>query len=297
MLTFSQPQVAPEPDSEPDSPDLIPHFSLTDPFSTTVNEMDETIEVQLSNDPEFSIVIPRRNLAESEVVEILRTAITALLQAKEAQTKREFEEMDSKLKSREKDLIGEGYEKGLRSAYLMCTTLQGKALADSDPVKDQPGIPTVIIDYLANRTKDKNAPPEDDHSWDIPKFEGVDDVLASMDGNLIKALGKYEGVVVHVITTGQVATDATDEDGFFGKCTVTVPDNTMNGYVVGHLQGCGTTVIIGADDCLYLYTPHHALDREWAPMDGSRGATLQVADGQITFSKQPDLDVVSLSEW
>ena len=103
-------------------------------------------------------------------------------------------------------------------------------------------------------------------------------------------------MVVHVITAGQVETDATDEDGFFGKCTVTVPDNTMNGYVVGHLQGCGTAVIIGADDCLYLYTPQHALDREWAPMDGSRGATLQVADGQIT-SKTPDLEIVCLSEW
>ena len=242
------------------------------------------------------MVIPRRNLAESEVVEILKTAITAVLQAKEAQTKRVFEEMGSELNSREKDLIGEGYEKGLRSAYLMCTTLQGEPLADSDPVKDQPGIPTDIIDYLANRTKDKNAPPEDD-SWDISKFEGVGGVLASMDGNMIKALGKYDGLVVNVITTGQVETDATDEDGFFGKCTVTVPDKTMNGYVVGYVQGCGTAVIIGADDCLYLYTPHHALDREWAPMDGSRGATLQVADGQITFSKQPDLDVVCLSEW
>jgi hypothetical protein len=153
MLTFSQPQVAPEPDSEPDSPDLIPHFSLTDPFSTTVNQMDETIDIQLSNDPEFSMVIPRRNLAESEVFEILKTAIIAVLQAKEAQTKRVFEEMDSELKSREKDLIGEGYEKGLRSAYLMSTTFQGEALADSHPVKEQPGIPKVIIDYLANRTR------------------------------------------------------------------------------------------------------------------------------------------------
>jgi len=89
-----------------------------------------------------------------------------------------------------------------------------EALADSDPVKEQPGIPTVIIEYLANRTKDKNAPPEDD-SWDILKFEGVGGVLATMDGNLIKALGKYDGLVVHVITTGQVETDATDEDGFF----------------------------------------------------------------------------------
>ena len=144
--------------------------------------------------------------------------------------------------------------------------------------------------------RDKNAPPEDD-SWDISKFEGVGSVLASMDGNLIKALGKYDGLVVHVLTTGQVKTNATDKDGFFGKCTVTVPDNTMNGYVVGNLQGWGTAVIIGADDCLYLYTPHHALDCEWAPMDGSRGAMLQVTDGQITFSKMPDLEVVCLSEW
>ena len=111
-----------------------------------------------------------------------------MLQAKEAQTKRVVQEMESELKSRERDLIGEGYEKGLRSAYLMCTTLQGEALADSDPVKAQPGIPTVIIEYLANRTKDKNAPPEDD-SWDILKFEGVGGVLATMDGNLIRLSG------------------------------------------------------------------------------------------------------------
>jgi hypothetical protein len=97
--------------------------------------------------------IPRRNLTQSEVVEIVKTAITGVLQAKEAQMKRVFEEMDTELKSREKDLIGEGYEKGLRSVYLMCKSLQGEALADSDPVKEQPGIPTVIIEYLANRTK------------------------------------------------------------------------------------------------------------------------------------------------
>lgn len=100
-----------------------------------------------------------------------------------------------------------------------------------------------------------------------------------------------------MLADGGVQTNMADEDTFYGKCTISSESGVIAGYCLGGVLLTGTALIL-ADEQLYLFNPDAALDPEWSPMDGSRGAILAIdPQGEITLSRLPGLDVVSLSEW
>ena len=52
-----------------------------------------------------------------------------------------------------------------------------------------------------------------------------------------------------------------DEDGFYGKCTISSEsDGVITGYCLGEVLLTGTAIVLGADEQLYLFNPNAALD-------------------------------------
>lgn len=258
--------------------------------------MDEQEEVQILDDPPVFVKIPHRSFSRNETIELLNSVVQTARITWEEERKLAIEEAEQKAKSRETEIRLDSYRKGRHAALLICKASIRETIADSFPVRGQPGIPRIITDVLSY------VPGRDhgfeDKLWTIPAFEDVVMYLAKLEGSLKMVLGNYEGESVYVIADGWVETNAADEDGFYGKCTITLENSSLDGYCLGHLFLKGTAIILGDDERLYLYTPNASLDLDWPPMDGSIGATLEIdSGGKIALSRRPDLEVVSFADW
>jgi len=104
----------------------------------------------------------------------------------------------------------------------------------------------------------------------------------------MQLFGAYHGEEVYVVASAGVETNALGEDGFYGKCALSTPEiGPVDGYCLGHFP----------KERLYAFSPEEALDLEWPPMEGSIGALIeQDASGEITLTREPEMQVGSLSQ-
>ena len=281
---LSQPSLSPR--TQPPSPDLIVASEPADPFSEpNTLSLDDTY--QLLKEPQVIIPVPFGIFTRSQVLGILDEAVKMVLEAKATQLSR-----------KEEDLIGEGFDKGVASAAMICNLPLQEVVTDFISVKSH-GVPQFVIDTLtwASRSKDRPDPSEFE-LWPIPPFSEIDRYLVKMKGSLKKLLGTYQDEDLHVYANGQVEMNISDEGGFFGQCEIRLDDTTLAGYVLGHIFLKGTAVVLSEVNRLFLYTPDASLDPEWSQMDGSMGAALERdSDGNLVLFRMPELEVVSLSDW
>lgn len=235
--------------------------------------MDHLEEIQIEGKPNLSFKVPRRILDHDEVVELVTKAVQ-LAQAKwEDETNVVVEETvkkavaeaiaktEEQAKSREKDIRRESYREGRYAALLICNPPIYDVNAKCSAVEGHPGIPQLIKDILSDPIGDDT---NDTTNWVLPKFVDVRMYLTDLEGNLKRILGKYEGEDVCVAADGGVPTNMADEDGFYGKCTISSESGVIDGYCLGQLLLTGTAIILGADEQLYLFNPDAALDPEWS---------------------------------
>ena len=93
---------------------------------------------------------------------------------------------------------------------------------------------------------------------------------------------------------GHVDTHIVDDDN--GVCEIVIGGRIMQGYILGSIRGTGTTVVLGEDDQLFVYTPETAMDPPWANM-ASVAANFEFDATKTTLKILTEMVVVSVGDW
>ena len=209
------------------------------------------------------------------------------------------ESLATVMEKKEEESFTTGYRKGLAGVGIICNTLSC-SLSDNNAVKSHPAVSELITKVLQH--VERLGQPEEDPPLDLPRFADTANYVRSLRGtNRRHTLGKIDGVKVFVSVIGRVETNEYDDDssdGFYGKCIVRIGDHEIQGYCLGSIGTSGTRIIICRDERIIAYSPPHAVDKEWPPMNEVIGAIITVnQNGDIMLKHMADIDVKSLALW